>query len=317
MQCRQAGRQAGRPLGSRSPNLVWKAGLLSSPCAFASAATHERVYTHTRTSMHADTHRKPQSSHVNTRLLYQISRTHTVPTTHRWKHNILFEQAHSLRHTHSHKHALCDAVPQAGRPLHLPHLLCPQLNFDLSSQRQSLVCVNCVCRVFAYTRLYNQRHVAFLSIGVCYNCISPPAVDWCVFSVGMCVCLCGAAEVPAVIWCTVCWCRRMSTRWAASCCVTRQGSEGTQAWDVMDGGMCVNACVFHAISDPSSLLCGSLIRQWAGLRPCLKGRSPGLLAEHLLKDHSSGYIWGGLLSSFWSLPPSFPFCLSLCLSLSP
>lgn len=49
-------------------------------------------------------------------------------------------------------------------------------------------------------------------------------------------------------------------------------------------------------------LCGSLIRQRARLRPCLRERSLGLLAERLLKDHSAGCVWGGLISSYWSLP---------------
>lgn len=96
--------------------------------------------------------------------------------------------------------------------------------------------------------------------------------------------------------------------------------------------MCVCVCfmlfqILLPVMLPSICsLCGSLIRQWAGLRPCLKGWSPGLLAEHLLKDHSTGYIWGGLLSSYWSLPPSlslyfFSFacpptpCVCLCLCL--
>lgn len=87
-----------------------------------------------------------------------------------------------------------------------------------------------------------------------------------------------------------------------------QGSKGTWAWDVRDGGVYVCVlCYFRSFFPscfPPFALCGSLIRQWAGLRPCLKGWSPGLLAEHLLKDHSTGYIWGGLLSSYWSLPPS-------------
>lgn len=77
----------------------------------------------------------------------------TVPT--RWQmKNIVLEQEHSPRSqahahqqlTHKRKHAFCDAVPQAGRPLHLPHLLCPKLNFDQSFQRQRLVYVNCVCK---------------------------------------------------------------------------------------------------------------------------------------------------------------------------
>lgn len=86
---------------------------------------------------------------------------------------------------------------------------------------------------------------------------------------------------------------------------------------------------FSSCSSPFAL-CGSLIRQWAGLWPCLKGRSLGLLAEHLLKDHSSGYIWGGLLlipvsAAFTSIgPPAHPplalsycWCLSVFFTLQP
>ena len=111
------------------------------------------------------------------------------------------------------------------------------------------------------------------------------------------------------------------------------GDLGLRCQGPRDMCVCVCACVcvhFRLFQTPLPImplsvcsLCGSLIRQWAGLRPCLKGRSPGLLAEHLLKDHSSGYIWGGLLSSHWSLPPSFPpfvglsVCLSVFISLNP
>lgn len=141
----------------------------------------------------------------------------------------------------------------------------------------------------------------------------------------VCVYVCVAAEVPAVTWCRVC----LDARWAASHCVTRlQGDLGLRCQGRRS--VCVCFMLFQILLPvmlPSICsLCGSLIRQWAGLRPCLKGWSPGLLAEHLLKDHSTGYIWGGLLSSYWSLPPSlslyfFSFacpptpCVCLCLCL--
>lgn len=95
-------------------------------------------------------------------------------------------------------------------------------------------------RVFAYTHLCNQRRVAFLSVGVRYSCISPPAVDWCLDPVAVCVCVyvCVAAEVPAVTWCRVC----LDARWAASHCVTRlQGDLGLRCQGRRS--VCVYVCV--------------------------------------------------------------------------
>ncbi|MEQ2189148.1 hypothetical protein GOODEAATRI_022284 [Goodea atripinnis] len=82
----------------------------------------------------------------------------------------------STAYIHTHTHMLSDAAPRAGRPLHLPHLLCPQLNFDQPFQRHRLVCASCV---FTEERLHIHVYAIKnpLSIGVWYNCIYPPALD--------------------------------------------------------------------------------------------------------------------------------------------
>lgn len=220
--------------------------------------------------------------------------------------------------THKHKHALCDAAPQAGRPLHLPHLLCPQLNFDQSFQRQRRVCELCMhrARVFAYEHLRNQSTVAYPSAGACYNCIFPPAVDKCLDSVCVCV---WVARHKCQLWFGVEFAEMLDEQqvivWQR-----KAPRELRPEMSVLEECVCVCFMLFQIplpVMLPSICsLCGSLIRQWAGLRPCLKRGSPGLLGEHLLKDHSTGCVWGGLLSSDWSLP-QFPHASATLVSSAP
>lgn len=321
---------SGRPVGSRSPNLVWKAGLLLSHLGVsASVATHESVHTSVLLHAHECRHKE---AHPLTRVHVSswkscTSCNYLLKDENRMfylcRNTISLSGAHTHIHTHPHKftHILFDAVPQAGRPLHLPHLLCPQLNFDQSfPETEACMCELCVyrVRVFAYTRLRNQRHVASLSHDVLQ--LHLPSSSRLMLRINQCVCACVfcAAEAPAVFCCSVCW----DARWAASHRVTRRGSEGTLGLSCR-GRRRACVCVLQFRKQlPVMLfsvcsLCGSLIRQWAGLRPCLRERSLGLLAERLLKDHSAGCVWGGLISSYWSLPllllvPSPPLdCLCL------
>lgn len=154
---------------------------LISPCVSPTATQKKHSHTHTHTHRHKQACRLNKSFYVSTLLAYTYciySRTDKYITSHLSRHILSPSQAHTLRQTRSLWYCAPGWPPSPSAP---PPVPTAQLWF--ARDRGSGMWT-----VFVYTRLCNKRRVAFLSAGVCYNCISPPAVDWCVDSVGACVC---------------------------------------------------------------------------------------------------------------------------------